>query len=485
MNRREFNLGLTAGMAVVATTMGCSAEADSAPTVAGPITGGGRGYPFTSYLGDIGKLGYIEEEFFIRGNATSFKALGELSADGKWHVEPESEREYETRLLVRRPANDDDFNGTVLVEWLNVTLGHDIEVTGFLSDTLYEEGCVYVLATCQRIGVEGTGEQPQGLKQWDAERYGSLNIPGDSLSFDIFTQVGAAVGPDKKFQGVDPLAGLQPELVLATGASQSAGRLRSYINGVHPLVNVYHGFLPTIDFGLGFGFADFTLNPDDPDGARRFLRSTIREDSAAPVFVVNSETESLMYFPSHRADSGNYCYWEVTGASHSPGLNARRLNELRARDGLSGMNTEYGSEVLWQPSADAALLHLIKWAQTGQQPPGAPKVQVKMGEVPEVVRDEHGNALGGLRLPDVEVPVATHTAAILGFNSPLGLRGTTEPFDAAKLQQLYPSREDYVAKVSASARQAEQAGYILPARVAEYIEAARDESLGRDSSAES
>lgn len=479
MYRREFNKNLIAAMAVAATPIAFAADSGRAPTVTGPVTGGKRGYPFTSYLGDLEALGYVEEEFFIEGKATAYTAKGELGEDGMWSLEPGSQHDYRTRFVVQRPADKSNFNGTVLVEWLNVTLGHDIAVTGFLSNTIYEQGIVYVLATCQRVGVEGAGEQPQGLKQWDPERYGSLNIPGDSVSFDILSQVGLAVGPAKTFKGVDPLRGLQPKTVLATGASQSAGRLRSYINGVHPLVNIYNGYLPTIDFGMGFGFADFELNPDNPESARRFLRSKVREDIGAPVFVVNSETESLMHFPSHRPDSSNYRYWEVTGSSHSPGANARKLNVLRERDGLAGMNTEYGSEVMWEPCADAALLHLIKWAQTGTLPPSAPKIQVKVGQMPEVVRDANGNALGGLRLPDVDVPVATYTAAILGFNSPLGLRGKTEPFSDEKLRELYPSRGDYVARVTAAAQQAEKAGYLLPGRVTAYIEEAKKTPLGR------
>ena len=482
MNRRDFNKTLLAGATLASTAGVFAMDTNSAPKITGPITGGKHGRPFTSFLGDLDAYGYVEEEFFIEGKATTYSAQGDLGESGEWTIEPGSQHDYRTRLVVRRPADSSKFNGTVLVEWLNVTLGHDIEVTGFLGKTLYEVGCVYVLASCQRVGVEGMGDQPQGLKQWDPERYGSLNIPGDSVSFDILTQVGLATGPSKTFQGVDPLAGLQPTIILATGASQSAGRLRSYINGVQPIANVYQGFLPTIDFGMGFGFDDFLLTGEAVaagQGRRRFLRSKIREDLNVPVFVVNSETESMMYFPSHRADSANYCYWEVTGSSHSPGLNARQLNVMRERDGLIGINTQYGSEVLWEPTCDAALLHLIKWAANGTRPPSADKIQITfVDKKPTVVRDEHGNALGGIRLPDVEVPTATHTAAILGFADPLGLRGKTEPFSAEKLAELYPTRDEYVAKVTAAANAAQDAGFILPARVNEYIAEAKQANLG-------
>ncbi len=481
MNRREFNKTLAAGIAVASMPSIAMAMHHNAPNIFLPANNGSRGYPFTSYLDDLAALGYQETEYFIEGKATNYKSNGELNDDGKWSIEPDSQHEYRTRILVRRPIDASKFNGTVLVEWLNVTLGHDIELAVFLSEAIYKKGIAHVLASCQKVGIDGYGEKPQGLKQWDPERYGSLNIPGDSVSFDILSQIGAAVGPNKDFSGTDPLQGLKAEVLIATGASQSAGRLLSYINGVQPLKNIFHGFIPTIHFGMGFAFSDFELNPANPEASRRFLRSKIRDDINAKVFVVNSETEALMAFPSHRPDNSQYRYWEVTGSSHSPELNARRLNDMRARDGLDGTNTDYGSTVLWEPSADIALLHMIDWVKNGTEPPIADKIQVKMGDnkMPEVVRDEHGNALGGLRLPDVEVPTATYTSAILGFQSPLGLRGKTEPFSAEKLQEMYPSHKDYVAKVTAAAKQAEAAGFILPSRTAEYIAAAQAANIGQ------
>ncbi|GGF77573.1 alpha/beta hydrolase domain-containing protein [Alteromonas lipolytica] len=453
----------------------------ASPKITGPVSGGKRGYPFSSYMGDLDKRGYVEEEFFIEGKATTYKVDGELGFDGKWQLAPDSQKDYRTRILVRRPKNAADFNGVVLVEWLNVTLGHDIEVTGAMSNAIYDAGCVYVMASCQRVGVVGAGDNKQGLHQWDPERYGSLDISGDSLSFDILTQVGRAVGPKREFTGKDPLNGLKPVTILATGASQSAGRLRGYINGVHPLVNVYHGFLPTIDFGMSFGFDDFDLSSPTDGAARvRFIPTIIRSDIKTPVIVVNSETESLMYFRSRQPDSRYFRYWEVAGASHAPAPYAKVLDAMRERDGLSGADPNYGSFVPWRPVSDVALIDLIAWAQKGTLPPEADKIEVVIGEkkMPEVVRDELGNAKGGIRLPEITVPTATHTAAILGFASPLGLRGKSEPFDKAQLQQLYPTRKDYVTKVTSAAKQAAKQGFILESQVERYIEKAQKQPLG-------
>jgi hypothetical protein len=87
------------------------------------------------------------------------------------------------------------------------------------------------------------------------------------------------------------------------------------------------------------------------------------------------------------------------------------------------------------------------------------------GEVLLTEKDEHGNTLGGVRSPDVDVPIAT-----LSGNPPAGgtgsfwcfLFGSTTPFSADTLLALYPTHEDYVEKVKASAQRARQAGFLLP-----------------------
>jgi hypothetical protein len=83
------------------------------------------------------------------------------------------------------------------------------------------------------------------------------------------------------------------------------------------------------------------------------------------------------------------------------------------------------------------------------------------------VYDENGNVLGGIRLPELEVPAARY---VVGPTYPLG--GYTVPLSPARLKQLYPAHGDYVTRVSIAANTARDAGFILPLRVEEYIKAA-------------
>src|SRR5262249_62229311 len=105
-------------------------------------------------------------------------------------------------------------------------------------------GFAWVGVSAQRVGVEGgttiVGQQSISLKSVDPVRYGSLHHPGDSFSYDIYSQVGQAI---RHPVGADPLAGLKVKAVVGSGQSQSAARLTTYFNAIHPLTGVYDGFL--------------------------------------------------------------------------------------------------------------------------------------------------------------------------------------------------------------------------------------------------
>jgi hypothetical protein len=121
----------------------------------------------------LNSYGYVEEEFFLDGDATTYVASGELSIDGVWKAVANGQSPYRTRLLVRRPALARNFNGTVFVEWLNVTMGSD-GAPGFTlaREELLRGGYGYVGVSAQQVGVDA-------LKSTDDSRYGTLNHPGD------------------------------------------------------------------------------------------------------------------------------------------------------------------------------------------------------------------------------------------------------------------------------------------------------------------
>ena len=103
------------------------ARAADVPTISGPVSGGTHGRPFTSSLADLAASGYVEEEYFIAGTATSYGAGKSFESDGLWSVAPAGSQPFKTRILVRRPKNPARFNGTVVLEWQNVSGGFDVD----------------------------------------------------------------------------------------------------------------------------------------------------------------------------------------------------------------------------------------------------------------------------------------------------------------------------------------------------------------------
>jgi hypothetical protein len=204
-----------AGMSGLPASARGAVPRTASPIVTGPIHGGRHGWPFGAYYGDIRARGYVEEEYFVAGQAMRFAAVGALRQDGRWSVTPATPGPYKTRILVRRPMDPKAFNGTVIVEWTNVSEGYDLDFCVPLG--LYD-GFAYVAVSAQRVGVDGYTTKPRGLIQWDAERYGSLSIPDDALSYDIYTQAARLVGPRRKVDGVDPLGGLKVRKLIAVGA---------------------------------------------------------------------------------------------------------------------------------------------------------------------------------------------------------------------------------------------------------------------------
>jgi AcrR family transcriptional regulator len=113
--------------------------------------------------------------------------------------------------------------------------------------------------------------------------------------------------------------------------------------------------------------------------------------------------------------------------------------------------------------AKAALRALTTWMTTGKAPDPAPRIDVEPGASPQIRRNADGIALGGIRTPPVDVPVAT-LSGVPGPNPSTIclLLGSTKPFSAARLAQLYPSRAQYRKRYQAHVSSTIKAGFALP-----------------------
>jgi hypothetical protein len=443
-------------------------------SIHGPITGGNHGWAFGKPLFDLAARGYVEEEFFLTGDAVTYRPVpgSEWGRAGDWHAEPKGSMPFKTRFLVYRPADAKAFNGTVVACWNNVTAGY--ELFNGESPEILGGGYAFVGASVQRAGIHGFPAAPQGLVAWDAQRYGELSVPTDEGSYDIFAQIGRAVGPRRDRSGVDPLGGLDVKNVIAIGASQSAGRLATYMNAIHPLGRVFDGFMLQIYFGAGAPLeGDRILVPSERP--RVWRGTNLIRPLDVPAMIVNSELEAIACYGVRQPDTYRFVTWESAGTTHVSAQTQVVRNKKFERDfGSVPVLAESMNRIALTPYYDAALHALTRWVNTGTPAPSQPLIEFS-GEKPEVVRDQHGIATGGIRLPQVEAPVATNSSIPIIAEYPGSLRGSNSPFDAAKLATLYGTEAEYLTRFEAAAQRAVQTGVMLARDVAPAVEEARAE----------
>ena len=431
-------------------------------TVSGPVTGG-RWWPFGSPA-DAGQYGYIVEEFLLDGIAQSYEPVpgSAVGRDGRWTVQPGERAAYRTRMYVARPADPARFNGVVIAFWLNVTAGFDL---GTPTEHEMREGYAWAGITTQAVAVDG---QPSlapgfpatpGLPRIDPGRYGALHHPGDAYSYDIFTQAARAVGPGRPASGTDPLGGLAPRLVLACGASQSAARLGAYLNMADDTERCFDGYLLLVHWGL-------CVYPPDQPMMTTFAAlgdghyggsSAINDRGRVPVLVLNSESEALHNVSVRQPDSPTFRFWEIAGTAHTS--ESPDLTPLLERDGLPVFPpAPDANTVNWRWVRNAALEHLVRWSDGGPPPPSFPLIDASLDA--GIHRDESGNATGGIRVPELEAPVAVHSGSRPG--DPLAaLIGQSTPYPHERLAAWYPDADAYLREWDAAVDRAREAGLLL------------------------
>ena len=87
---------------------------------------------------------------------------------------------YKTRITVRRPVDPAKFNGTVLVEWFNVTDNFDGEYFWVQAQQdIVRQGYAYIGVSAQDNGISNAN---LGLKTFSPTRYGILNVNASNAS---------------------------------------------------------------------------------------------------------------------------------------------------------------------------------------------------------------------------------------------------------------------------------------------------------------
>ena len=506
--------GLAATLSLSVLLVACGGSPSSAPSasvvnsvppnvrqakVTGPVTGG-KGIDLlgtTSF--DLSSVGYEQSEYFLAGTASAYTSASPLTSNGRWTVTPTSTATYKTRMVVYRPINPQRFDGTVIVEWLNVSGGVDA-AAAWLTDhvQMLRSGMVYVGVSAEAAGIVGasgslgaSNGQAGGIKGADPARYGSLVHPGDSYSYSIFEQAGAAVHRD----AATILDGLVPKRVLALGESQSASRLTTYIDALQPQSRgVYDGY-----FVYSRGGSGAPLSQAPQPNINTPTPTFIRTDLNVPVMMFETEADLLIlgYLPARQAPTTFIREWESAGTAHydTYGLvesmtdTGNGAADVKTFDTMINPVSSFDNGAISCPvplnagahtyELRAAVVALNNWVITGTPPPQSPRLDV--ASPTSFVIDQNGEAVGGIRTPQVAAPIAIvngtgdTSKAGGGF---CGIFGTTIPFSTAKLGELYPTHSVFVEKWDQAVAADVSKGYLLSADATVLDNVAKQSTIG-------
>lgn len=450
---------------------------------------------------DLSRQGYAEEEYLISGQA---KVYDWPQGGGSPPVLAEGP--YSTRILVRRPADQKRFNGSVIVEPLNPSSPVDLPIMWAQS---YEH---FMARGYAWVGITIKPNTMKALKSFDPVRYGRVSFPNPAasprcdagtinpnaqptstadetgLAWEVISQVGTLLkGPSN----ANPLKVPARRLYL-TGQSQTAGYARTYATVFGKVVADGQG-KPLYDAYLYSGSPPWQVplhqcRAELAAGDPRLITPAV----GVPVIELFAQGDIGTNVATRRPDADTstdrFRRYEIAGAPHVDTWEERSFASaedlLRATGGATEAAETGCSPHEVTPSDfpnrfafDAAWENLDRWVREGVPPPHAAPLSLRPGADRDFhpdsafVEDGNGNAVGGVRLPAVDVPTARWVGAKSGPFRCL-FAGYKLPFDRGKLRSMYGSRENYVAKVRESADQLHRARWLTTEDAARAIEEA-------------
>jgi hypothetical protein len=315
----------------------------------------------------------------------------------------------------------------------------------------------------------------QHVKPSNESRYASLDIPDPSgaatgpgmsvgataesmaahmrdlermapISNAILSQVGALLKSDPP---AGPLGDLKATHLVMGGSSQTGGTTLGYIRNAHAGARladgspIYDGYYPTLSGGTepvsaGDAAVIHALGEGDIMGGRPL--GYRRPDGDAP--------------------DDRFRLYEIVAASHVPTRGYESAAEifplLADADPAQGQLSQFPAAMPYM----AAMHNLIEWVTHGVAPPHAAPIETN--DAGEIVRDEYGNARGGVRLSYVDVPFATYIASTPGETMFQRMIGLEVPLPKERLAALYATHDVYVARVKASVERLVRYRWIFP-----------------------
>lgn len=407
-------------------------------TVDGPVTAtedstiyAAADVPGAEHSVKLSHYGYVEEEYFIGGEATAYR-------HGASGLEPlHSNLPYTTRIILRRPAEPADFSGVVHFEPIHPTHG-TTALWLVLKQYLMARGDIYVAAAIGDASKGWSGspyvsdpDAPIGqarLAKWIApERYGRLSWPEEEgIRYEVMADIGRKLRSDDPN---NPLRNLSVKAMLVGGWSYTGSVQRTFINeGFHDSARLADGS-PVFD-GYLIGVSSSLNNPgylplhnEEPfvplGDERRELRKT---DARVIEFLTESEVEMAIgeELPDSDEKIGGHRLYELAGVVHMSSLvgseYSRRGWPIMAQllqHGYPEVKVAGETISCSLPQSDlphgalvrGAVENLRQWVLDGTPPPHAEQLK---WDGDKLARDDVGNVLGGVRPAEFEAPLARY-----------------------------------------------------------------------------
>ena len=455
------------------------------PELTGPIAaahGGSGSRPFLAAQPrfDLTADDYVEQEFLLSGQACVYgwrtgPALGRLGDGG-----------YLTRVLVRRPRRALRFSGNVWVELLNPTFGYDVDFVWGLSHRHFmRTGDAWVGVTIKPIALAA-------LRAFDSRRYAGIGMPdprfrelppahgrtraeasGEAgLAWDMIAQLGALL---RAGGSRSPLSGWPIRCLGLTGYSQSAAYALVYMSTIAGRAcrfgggPIFDAYLP-----IAGSYAGIPINGREQPPPAGDRRSRLRAAAGTVAIVVSTQAdfftattwERRTHRPADRDHDGAIRLYEVAGAGH---LSQQMIRTLpAARDVIAAGCTPFGGW-LYPPSdfplhyiVNGAFANLADWVRHATYPPRAGRLRpANPTSWPvDAKADALGNALGGVRSPSLDVPIATYLARTPGPGHVGLMVGHKLDFAPEFTRTLYGSHAGYLDRVATRTEQLRQSRWL-------------------------
>ncbi|MDD2978455.1 MAG: alpha/beta hydrolase domain-containing protein [Hespellia sp.] len=405
------------------------------------------------------RYGYEEAEYQYSGQANIYSLKNE-QAEVKYADVP-----YTNRFLLRKPRNAEKFSGNVVIELLNPSNSWDVSPMWCqVWPSMLEDGDIYIGVTIRAVCAAS-------LKKYNLKRYKELNWGNPNpapvsqkilmwqhcsedtefgLVWDMLTQLGSFF----KEEAGQEIVGSPVKKVYAMSCSQSSMFLSTYFNTFHesdrksPISPPFDGYLT---------YTGSTMVPLNQSEDPVEPTADIQKTRNCPVPIIRFMSQwDFRDFAGHishrRKDSDEkgdrFRLYEIGGHAHnafSGALYRPGYEEIAAIEKKTGFPATDFAPLDIDSVMRQALRNLKLWSEENIAPPHAQNL-IAVDEDGHELFDENGNCKGGLRLPQLTVPIARYYSGTA--KNPQD--SAYVPFSEERLLKLYPTHTDYVKKMFAA-----------------------------------